>query len=372
MFAAQNQSLLNEMSGFIELAASARIEQVDRSLDKSNIKLEDLAILLSQTALEHRLEPMAERSRDTTRAHFGNVISLFTPLYISNVCDNFCRYCSFRHDNPIKRRHLESEEIKAECERIAASGMRNVLVLTGESRRLASPEYLQDAIGIIRDFFASVAIEVYPQTEDEYRLLVGAGADALTIFQEVYNPALYPQFHAGGPKADYAFRLDAPDRAAAAGMHAVNIGPLLGLADFRSEALWTAAHLKHLQNAYPGMELAVSLPRVRPLAGEFKPGFPVSDREYVQLLCAMRMAFPTVGITVSTRESSVFRNAIATLGVTRMSAGVSTAVGGHSEDPSTTQFEIADSRSVDEMRNDLMKLGLQPVMHDWHHRLTAR
>ena len=338
---------------------------VEAVLARSRLTTDDFLVLASDAATAS-LEPMAQKARSLTRRHFGNAIVLFTPLYVSNYCDNACAYCSFAKQFRISRRHLSLDEVAREADAIAATGMRHVLVLTGESRSKAPVDYLEGVVRTVRQRLSSIGIEVYPMAQDEYARLVSAGVDALTVYQEVYDEDAYRRLHRGGPKSNYEFRLDAPDRACRAGIHAVTVGPLLGLADYRVEAYRAALHVAHLRKAHPSVEVSVALPRMRPLVAEFEVACPVSDRAYVQLLTAFRLVFPTIGITVSTRESQEFRDNILPLGITRMSAGVSTAVGGHAGEASTAQFEIADTRSVDQMRLDLMRLGFQAVMHDWH------
>lgn len=356
-----------DFAGFLKSVDERNVEAI---LARDRLDEWDFLALLSTTAGKY-LEPLARKAHDLTKRHFGNVVFLFTPMYIANYCDNKCRYCSFSRDKSIRRRQLSLDEIHAEARRIAQTGMRHILVLTGESRGRTPVSYLKQSIEVVREHFSSVGIEVYPLTENEYEEMIESGVDSLTIYQEVYDPETYHRLHRGGPKDNYRFRLDAPERACRSDMHAVSIGALLGLADYRTEAFFTALHLKYLQRHYPATEISVSLPRIRPLVGDFPIEHPVDDRRFVQLLLALRLFRPTVGITVSTRESPAFRDAIVPLGVTRMSAGVSTAVGGHSGVDSTTQFEIADTRSVDEVRERLTAMGYQPVMHDWNHRLLT-
>ncbi len=341
-----------------------------RVLSKEHISLDDLPTLLSPDA-EGFIELTAQRAAGLTRNHFGNVIFLFTPLYISNICENCCPYCSFARQHKIKRKHLTFDEIRRECKRIKETGLRHILVLTGESRQVVPFEHLAESLSVIKEYFSTVSIEVYPLKEEEYRKLALMGIDGLTIYQEVYNEPIYRKLHKGGPKQDYNFRLDAPERACRAGIRTVTVGPLLGLHDWRLECLCTAVHMQYLQKTYPDVELSLSFPRIRPLAGSFEPADPVSERQLVQIIAAFRLIFPHMGITVSTRESQQFRNGILPIAVTKMSAGVSTAVGAHSDDPSTTQFEIADNRSVDEMKKDLLARGFQPVVHDWSATLTG-
>ena len=352
---------------FVNSVTPAAVEAI---LSKESIDELDFLSLLSPAAVPH-LELMAERAGTLTRQHFGNVVQLFTPMYISNYCENVCAYCSFAKHHTISRRHLSFDEIREECERISAAGIRHILVLTGESHSLASVDYLNESIRIIKDYFSSVSIEVYPLTESGYHRLITTGVDGLTIFQECYDTAIYHRLHCGGPKEDFRFRLEAPDRAALQGIRSVTVGALMGLNTMYKEAFLTGLHAAYLQKHYPSIEVSISLPRIRPLAGYFLPPHPVSDAEFVQCLTAMRLFLTSVGITISSRESCEMRNAILPLGVTRMSAGVSTAVGGHTAAPSTAQFEIADSRTVSDMKRDLLAMGYQPVMHDWNFRFIA-
>lgn len=335
-------------------------------LSRDTLSIEDFYLLLSDGA-SGMLEEMAQKARSVTRKQFGNSIFLFTPLYISNICDNHCPYCSFAKQHSIVRKHLSLDEIKQEADSIAAKGIRHILVLTGESRRSASPEYIRSAVEILRERFSSITIEVYALTSDEYKMLIDAGVDGLTIYQETYNRELFKSLHSGGPKADYDFRINAPQRAAEAGMRNVALGALYGLDDWRMEAFVSGLHAYYLQNKFPSLEVSVSFPRLRPQAGEFSTAHIVSDRQFVQMLAATRLFLPYAGVTLSTRESKRFRSAVLPIGITKISAGVSTAVGGHSGDSSTAQFEIADSRSVLQVKSDLLQEGFQPVMHDWNY-----
>jgi 2-iminoacetate synthase len=350
--------------GYVSSITPRKIESL---LAKDALAELDFLALLSDAAAPY-LEPMAQKADRITRRHFGNAITLFTPLYISNYCDNVCAYCSFARQHRIARRHLSTLEIRDEARLIAGSGIRHLLVLTGESRSRASVEYLAESLRGIRESFSSIGIEVYPLTEEEYGRCIDEGADGLTIFQETYDEAAYHRYHRGGPKDDYRFRLEAPDRACGRGMRTISVGALLGLERPIRESFFTGLHARYLQNAYPQAEVSISLPRIRPLAGRFTPPYIVGDERFVQTIVATRLFLHTVGITISTRESRRLRDALLPLGVTKMSAGVSTAVGGHSDRPSTTQFEIADDRSVETMKSDLLSLGYQPVMQDWNSR----
>lgn len=355
---------------FEKFCSSVTIDDVRSILKKKTISDLDFLSLLSDAA-KNCLEEMAQRAVEETRKHFGNIIFIFTPLYISNHCENVCAYCSFARQHKINRRHLDFDEIRQEAENISKTGIRHILVLTGESKTTASVEYIRTAVAILSEYFSTVSIEIYPLDSDGYAELIGAGADGLTIYQETYNKPLYERLHKGGPKANYKFRIDAPERACEKGIRSVTVGALLGLYKWRSEAFFTAMHASYLQKKYPSVEVSVSFPRLRPLAGEFETDCIVNDKNFVQMMTAYRIYMPFSGITVSTRESEQFRNDILPLGVTKMSAGVSTAVGSHTESPSTTQFEIADPRSVDKMKADLKSMGFQAVMHDWNRKYVS-
>jgi 2-iminoacetate synthase len=341
-------------------------ETVAAILDKDNVTPHDYLALLSDAALPF-LEPMAARAQAIKKKQFGNVVFLFTPLYISNYCDNVCPYCSFAGQHTIGRRQLSPAQVRDEAAAIAATGMRNILLLTGESRRHAPPLYLKQAVALLREYFATISIEVFPMTGEEYRDLINEGVDGLTLYQEVYDEQVYAALHRGGPKQDYHFRLDAPERAACMGMRSVTVGTLLGLNDPVKEAYFCGLHARYLQRKFPSLEVSVSFPRLRPMAGRFEAPVQISDRRFVQLLLATRLFLPNCGITVSTRESKEMRNHLVTLGITKMSAGVSTAVGGRLDEiGSTGQFEIADTRTLEQVTSDLGRLGFQAVLHDWN------
>ncbi len=362
-------SVISQYDGFDfeKYCDSVSPEKVKTIINKPHITELEFLFLLSDKASDC-IEEMAKRAQLETRKHFGNAIIIFTPLYISNHCENVCAYCSFARQHKIRRRHLDFDEIRKEAENIAKTGIRHILVLTGESYTTSSVEYIKKAVEILRDYFSTIAIEIYPLDNNGYSTLIKSGVEGLTIYQETYNKTLYEKLHKGGPKSDYHFRLDAPQRASEEGVRSVTVGALLGLHNWRSEVFFTALHAAYLQKRFPSIEVGVSFPRLRPLAGEFPSGYMVNDHQFVQMMTAMRLFLPSVGITVSTRESESFRNSILPLGVTKMSAGVSTAVGGHTDAPSTTQFEIADERSVDKMKSDLKRMGFQPVMHDWNRK----
>ena len=329
---------------------------------------EDFLALLSPTGGGY-LEEAAQKARRLTKLHFGNVVFMFTPLYLSNYCDSACPYCSFGRQQPIARKQLSISEIRDEAAQINASGIRHILFLTGESRKSAPLSYLKEAVSALKKHFSFIGIEIYPMRTEEYAQLIQSGVDGLTLYQETYDEAAYAALHKGGPKADYVFRLEAPERALEAGMVSVNIGALLGLNDPIRDSFFTALHLRYLQDRFPAAELSISLPRLRPLVADFIPPSPVDDRLFVRILTAFRLFAPRAGITVSTRESAGFRRAILPMGVTRMSAGVCTSVGGRLKDPGVPQFEIADTRSVKEIMEELSSMGYQPVLCDWSHAL---
>lgn len=340
-------------------------DDVRRAIASANPGPEDFLALISPTA-QPFIEEMAQKASQLTLQHFGRTIQLFTPLYLSNYCANHCVYCGFNARNDIPRTQLEPEQLEQEARAIAATGLKHLLILTGEARTKASPEYLAACMNVLSKYFPSVSIEIYAMDENEYADLVKVGVDGLTIYQETYDEALYATLHPRGPKKDFRYRLDAPERGCKAGMRVVNVGALLGLGEWRNDALITGMHAAYLQNKYPNVDVAVSLPRMRPHVGEFQPASIVSDRDMVQTMLALRIFLPRLGITVSTRESARFRENILPLGVTKMSAGVSTAVGGHSQDGDKVgQFDICDERSVEEMCEMLRAHGYQPVFKDW-------
>lgn len=352
-----------------ELAARATPDAVLAVLDTlehRGLSPEDFLTLLSPAAAEH-LEAMAQKAHMLTLRFFGRAVSIFTPLYISDVCTNQCRYCGFNARNKQPRRHLSEDEAAAEAFAIADLGFRHILLLTGDAPRVSSPEYIAGVVRRIKPRFASVGIEVYSQTEENYRLLVDAGVDSMTMFQETYTPGLYAWLHPAGPKRDYGFRLSAPERAARAGMRSLGVGALLGLESFEQDAFATGLHAWWLQRRFPGVEVSVSIPRICPHEGDFEVTHGVDDRQLVQYVTALRCFLPRVGITCSSRESAFMRDHLVPLGVTRVSAGVSTAVGGRATEDlhNPGQFEITDHRSLEQMMADLAANGYQPVLKDW-------
>jgi 2-iminoacetate synthase len=361
-------SELHELQAFLKRVAPFRVPpfEINRVLEKSRLTAQDFLTLLSPAAAE-KLEDMAGIAHRLTVHHFGWTIQMYTPIYLANYCVNQCVYCGFKAANKIPRRRLTLPEVELEARAIAQTGLQHILVLTGESRHYSSVSYIKECISILRKYFSSISIEIYPLSVEEYRELIAAGVDGLTIYQEVYNEEVYSQLHPSGPKRNYRFRLDAPERGGQAGIRTINIGALLGLYDWRQEVFLTGLHAAWLQQKFPDIEISVSFPRMRPEFGGYQPESPVSDANLVQSILALRLFLPRAGITISTREKAEFRDNLVRLGVTKMSAGSSTAIGGHTDSvDGIGQFEISDKRSVAEMRADLAKSGYKPVIKDWH------
>lgn len=347
---------------------------VRAALEHDTCSIEDFKALLSPAA-EPFLEAMAEKARFETSKHFGNTVYLFTPLYIANYCENYCVYCGFNCYNDIKRMKLSMEQIEKEMKVIADSGMEEILILTGESRGQSNVEYIGEACKLARKYFRMVGLEIYPVNTDEYRYLHECGADYVTVFQETYDADKYETLHLLGHKRVWPYRFDAQERALRGGMRGVSFSALLGLSDFRKDALASALHVYFLQRKYPHAEMALSCPRLRPIINNDKINpLDVHERQLCQVLCAYRIFLPWVGITVSSRESETFRNGIVKIAATKVSAGVSTGIGDHEskytgkesgEPEGDEQFEIDDNRSLDKMYKDITDEGLQPVLNDY-------
>ncbi len=352
-----------DFSGFLK---SRTANDVKRVLGQNNLAPQDFLTLLSPAATQH-LEAMAQKSRRLTIQHFGRTIQLYIPLYVSNFCNSECIYCGFNRRHDIARRKLTLEEVDVEARKIADTGMRHVLVLTGEAPKMTSIDYLVGCVEVLKRYFASISIEMFPMETDEYARLKQAGVDGVTIYQEVYDPKVYKEVHLAGRKTDYTYRLEAPARGAEAGLRWVNIGALFGLADPLTEAFFTGLHAHYLTHRYLNTEISISMPRINPAEGEFQPPFPVDDHTFVQILTAFRLFLPRAGIPISTRERADFRDHLMQLGATRFSAGSRTDVGGYTgvEESQCEQFEISDERSVPEMVAAIKAGGMQPVYKDW-------
>jgi 2-iminoacetate synthase len=376
-------------------AAAAR-----EAAGKNKISLADFAALISPAAAEN-LEPLARRAQLMTQQRFGKTIRLFAPLYLSNECINNCSYCGFSRDNPILRVTLSLDEVRCEAEELKSQGFRNLLLVAGEHPKFVSNGYMRDCVAALHADWPSVSLEVGPMETEDYRPLVAAGSDGLIVYQETYDREIYAQMHTAGPKRNFDWRLETPERAYAAGFRRLGISPLYGLADWRYEALSVAAHAEYLLRNCWKAAITISLPRLRPCAGEFQPLTHLGDRDLVQLVCAFRLMFPDVGLVLSTREPAKLRNGLIPLGITMMSAGARTEPGGytgagkekihHTErgiireiasgssewaaqperaTNATGQFQIADERPPHEVAAQIRNLGYEPVWKDWDAALT--
>lgn len=349
-------------------------KDVKAALEHEICTIEDFKALLSPAA-EPFLEQMAQKARTETGKHFGNTVYMFTPLYIANYCENYCVYCGFNCYNHIKRMKLSMEQIEHEMKIIADSGMEEILILTGESRTQSDVEYIGEACKLASKYFRMVGLEIYPVNTDEYRYLHECGADYVTVFQETYNSDKYETLHLLGHKRVWPYRFDAQERALMGGMRGVAFSALLGLSDFRKDALASALHVYYLQRKYPHAEMSLSCPRLRPIINNDKINpLDVHEKQLCQVICAYRIFLPFVGITVSSRESASFRNGIVKIAATKVSAGVSTGIGDHESKytgkesdsiEGDEQFEINDDRSFEKMYRDISDEGLQPVLNDY-------
>jgi len=338
---------------------------VERALASPHLHLADFQALLSPSAAAY-IEPMAQRAHRLTVQRFGKTILMYAPLYLSNECSNGCRYCGFNAHNRVPRRTLSLDEAEAEARVLHDRGFRHLLLVTGEAPKLSDNKYLCAAVERIRPLFSSMSIEVYPMDEAGYQQTVDAGVDGLTLYQETYDRALYSEMHPFGKKRDYDFRLAATEAAAAAGMRRIGIGALLGLGKHRVEGFFTGLHALYLARHWWRTHLTVSFPRMRPADGGFQPLNPVSDRDFVQLICALRLLLPDAGLVMSTRESAQLRDNLLPLGITQMSAGSCTAPGGYAEkDDSGQQFAIDDDRTHIEVASMIARQGYEAVWKDW-------
>ena len=339
---------------------------VRAALNKETLSPEDFAALLSPAAFPF-LEEMAHKATYETRKHFGNAVCMFTPLYIANYCENHCVYCGFNCKNRIHRAKLTYEEIDHEMSVIAQSGLKEILILTGESRSMSDVAYIGEAVKTARKYFSTIGIEIYPLNSDEYHYLHECGADFVSVYQETYNTDKYEQMHLSGPKRVYPYRFNAQERALMGGMRGVSFGALLGLDDFRKDAFASGMHAYYIQQKYPHAEISFSTPRLRPYVNnaDNNPN-DVHEPQLLQVMLAYRLFMPFAGITISTREREGFRDNVIGMAATKISAGVSVGVGGHEEEAKgDEQFEISDPRSVREVHQAIINHGLQPVYTDY-------
>jgi 2-iminoacetate synthase len=389
------------LSALVKRSLDAGTSSVRESMAKSKLSLADFANLISPVASEF-LEHMGRRSHAMTKQRFGKVIRMFAPLYLSNECVNNCSYCGFSRDNPILRVTLSLDEVRQEARELKKQGFRNILLVAGEHPKFVSNNYLRDCIAALHADWPGISLEVGPMEIEDYRPLVAAGADGLVVYQETYDRKIYADMHTAGPKRNFDWRLETPERAYAAGFRRLGISPLYGLADWRYEAICAAAHADYLLRNCWKAALTISTVRLRPCAGEFQPLTHISDRELAQLVCALRLMFPDVGIVLSTRELPKLRDGLVPLGVTMMSAGSHTEPGGYTgagkenlhqtvrgrivelasgaiewapqanrATNATGQFNIADERSAGEVAELIRRLGYEPVWKDWDAALTT-
>jgi len=340
-------------------------EAVERALNAQTVRLDEFISLLSPAAGDY-LEEMARKAQLLTEQRFGRVISLFAPLYLSNVCTNSCVYCGFNVRNPIERLTLNVPEAAREGRAIHDLGFRHVLLVSGEAPRIVTLPYLQEVLAALRPLFSSIAVEFYPMSTGDYRVLSESGVDGLVVYQETYHEERYRDFHLAGKKRDFRWRLETPERGGEAGFRRLGLGALLGLSDWHAEGFFLGLHAQHLLRTFWRSHITVSFPRLRPAAGSYEPPHPVSDRHMVQLMLALRLFLPDAGLVLSTRESPFLRDQLIPLGVTSMSAGSRTEPGGYvHETRAEAQFQVADERSPEMVAGVLRSKGYDPVWKDW-------
>lgn len=336
-----------------------------RALGHSKRDLEDFKALISPAAKPY-LEEMAQLSKQLTKKRFGNTMQMYAPMYLSNECQNICTYCGFSMTNKIPRRTLTDKEILKEVAYLKSKGYDHILLVTGEANKTVGVDYIENALKLIRSQFSNITIEVQPLHQDEYEKLIDSGLFAVLVYQETYHREEYKKHHPKGKKSNFDFRLDTPDRLGKAGIHKIGLGALFGLEDWRADSFFTALHLKYLQKTYWKTKYSISFPRLRPHSGGLDPKVEMTDPDLVQLICAFRLLDEDVELSMSTRESEVFRNNIVNLGVTSISAESKTNPGGYAVAPeSLEQFEISDERSTEDVTEMLKDQGLEVVWKDW-------
>ncbi|CAL2074827.1 2-iminoacetate synthase ThiH [Tenacibaculum sp. 190524A05c] len=340
---------------------------VERALNSEKRSLEDFKALISPAAKPY-IEQMAQLSNMLTKKRFGNTIQMYAPMYLSNECQNICTYCGFSFTNKIPRRTLTDDEILKEVAFLKNKGYDHILLVTGEANRTVGVDYINNAIKLIKPHFSNITIEVQPLDQDEYELLIDNGLYAVLVYQETYHKEEYKKHHPKGKKSNFSYRLDTPDRLGKAGVHKIGLGALFGLEDWRADSFFTALHLKYLQKTYWKTKYSISFPRLRPHSGGLEPKVEMTDPDLVQLICAYRLLDEDVELSISTRESEIFRNHIVQLGITSMSAESKTNPGGYAVEPqSLEQFEISDERSTEEITTMLKNQGIEVVWKDWEH-----
>jgi 2-iminoacetate synthase len=339
--------------------------EVERALAKTKRDLDDFLAMISPAAQSY-LEQMAQMSHTLTIKRFGKTIQMYTPMYLSNECQNICTYCGFSLDNKIKRKTLTESEITLEVEALKKAGFEHVLLVTGEANHTVNIDYFLKVVKQIKNDFANISVEVQPLSTEEYQQLHEAGVYSVLVYQETYHQEVYKQYHPKGKKSNFDFRLETPDRVGTAGIHKIGLGVLLGLEDWRTDSFFNALHLDYLQKTYWQSKYSVSFPRLRPAEGIIEPNFIMDDKDLLQLICAYRLWNEDIEISISTRENEKFRNNIIPIGVTSMSAGSKTNPGGYAVDPqSLEQFETSDERSAAEIAKIISNAGYEPVWKDW-------
>lgn len=361
-----------EIEREIEARSEADVESALGAVRPGGLDLNDFMSLLSPAA-EKYLEKTAGFAHSITRQRFGNTIGLFAPLYVSNFCNNGCVYCGFNSKNPIRRLALTPDQAREEGEFIHRMGFRHLLLVCGEAPQVASLDYFVEVCGLLRPLFSSIGVEIHPMSVEEYRALAGCGVDGLTVFQETYNERAYGKFHLKGKKRDFRWRLETPDRGGEAGFRRIGLGALLGLENWRVEGFYMGLHAKYLMRKYWKSQVSISFPRLRPAAGSFHVPREVSDKDFVQLLTALRLFLPDTGFTLSTREPAELRDHLIPLGITAMSAGSKTDPGGYTHpepEGAEAQFEISDDRDAETVAGVIRQKGYEPVWKDWDEALS--
>ena len=345
---------------------SKTIADVEIALNKNERKTsEDFKALVSPAAKGY-LEQMAQISNKLTLKRFGNNVQVYIPVYLSNECSNGCLYCGFSRKNDIKRVTLSEVQILQEIVEVKKYGYEHVLIVTGEHEAKSGFEYLKKAVELFKKHFTHVSIEVQPLSQQNYEELISLGLNSVMVYQETYNKENYKNYHPSGKKSDFNYRLETPDRLGKANISKIGIGYLIGLEDWRTEALYTSLHLTYLEKTYWRTKYSVSFPRLRPASGGFKPNIEFSDKDLVQLICAYRICNEELELSISTRESEKFRNNIIKLGITNMSAGSRTNPGGYSVYPKALkQFEESDIRSPKDVCDIIKSQGYEVVWKDW-------
>jgi len=362
----QHQLALYPQHKILEKIAGTTKEQINQALRQPRLNIDSFLHLLSPQISVDQLEEMAQQAHRITRQRFGRVILLYAPIYLSNECFNGCKYCGFSADNRFPRKTLTLDEIEREAKILRQQGFRHMLILTGEAPQVAGIEYLEQAVEIIKKYCGSVSIEVFPMETGGYQRMVTAGVDGLTLYQETYDLDLYKELHPYGPKSDYFYRLDAPERAGKAGLRRIGIGSLLGLGNSLSDVFYSGLHALYLARKFWRTQVTLSFPRLCPADGGFQPNSIVDDRQLTQFICALRLLLPDAGLVLSTRENAELRNNLLPLGITQMSAGSCTAPGGYGEDDhDAEQFTISDDRSPAEVESFLKSHGYEAVWKDW-------